>query len=105
MPKFRLYFLYLLFISTFSLAQSGSYYVIIGVFTSEENAQKFADHTHSLELPALYGFSKERNVYYVYVRNTNDKDQATLTAESFKAEGLKGAWVFQGQLVPTEVYA
>lgn len=90
--------------STFA-QQTSSYYVIIGAFNVEANAQQFTDHVQSLGLPAVYGLNAEGNMYYVYSRATADQNEANKTVESLKEEGLKGVWVFKGSLTPKYFFA
>jgi flagellar motor protein MotB len=90
--------------STFA-QQTSSYYVIIGAFNIEANAQQFTDHVQSLGLPAVYGLNPEGNIYYVYSRTTADQNEANKTAESLKEEGLKGVWVFKGSLTSKYIFA
>lgn len=96
---FRLFFTCLLLVPFFTSAQETSpYYVVIGVFNVEENAEKFITQANALNIPAAYAHHSAQDVYYVYVRATWNKDEALRTAESI-GEDLKKAWVFQGSLI------
>ena len=89
----------LLLISFFiSSAQDGSYYVVIGAFEIESNAQRFRDHAHRLNIPAIYSFNSAQKLFYVYVRNTLAKGDAYGTLRNVQGEGFRDAWVFKGVL-------
>lgn len=79
-------------------AQLDSYYVVIGGFAIEENAQKFVERAHGLNIPAIYSLNSERNLYYVFVRFTPDKGDAYKTLKRMQEEGFNDAWVFRGDL-------
>ena len=90
-----------LFISEKAFAQDvfSPYYVVIGGFKSEENAQKYCTYAHEENLPAVYAFNEERQLYYVYVRATQTKDVADdILARLRNTSVFKDAWVFNGAL-------
>ena len=75
------------------------YYVVIGGFKSEENAQKYCTYAHEQNLPAVYAFNEERQLYYVFVRATQTKDIAEEILGRLKEGSVfKDAWVFNGTL-------
>lgn len=75
------------------------YYVVIGGFGSEENAQKYCNYAHEQNLPAVYAFNAERKIYYVYVRATQTKDVADDIRNRLRAGTVfREAWVFNGPL-------
>jgi outer membrane protein OmpA-like peptidoglycan-associated protein len=75
------------------------YYVVIGGFKIEENAQKYCDFAHEQNLPAVYAFNEERQIYYVYVRATQTKEVADdILARMKSTTVFRDAWVFNGVL-------
>jgi hypothetical protein len=95
----------ILLLFTFSLcfcktaySQITTYYVVIGGFSVQENAQKFAEYAMTLNVPATYSLNPERNLYYVYVRSTGNKTKAYTTLARMQEEGFNDAWVFKGWL-------
>ena len=91
-----LFFLVIIYAS--GLAQQSSYYVVVGAFRQEENAQHFQDHVLSLNLPAIYALNPETNLFYVYVRNTENKGDAYTTLKDMHVEGIRDAWIYKGFL-------
>ena len=101
--KLRFFFVVLLItlLSKLSMAQEtfSPYYVVIGGFKSEENAQKYCTQAHEQNLPAVYAFNEESQLYYVYVRATQTKDVADDILSRLKSTSIfKDAWVFNGVL-------
>ena len=102
-----------LFLTTVLMAQSAfaqdvfsPYYVVIGGFKSEENAQKYCTYAHGENLPAVYAFNEERKMFYVYVRATQTKDIATEILNNLKATSVfKDSWVFNGVLSGSNLLA
>ncbi|HEY0743450.1 MAG TPA: OmpA family protein [Chryseosolibacter sp.] len=78
--------------------QNLPYYVVIGAYAVESNAQRATLQAHALNYPALYGFNAEKKFFYVYVRVSSDKDAALVTLSDIRREGFRDAWVFQGSL-------
>ncbi|MDQ2657562.1 MAG: OmpA family protein [Bacteroidota bacterium] len=101
--KFKFTFVVLLAILLWhsALAQDtfSPFYVVIGGFQSEENAQKYCTYAHEQNFPAVYAFNEERQLYYVYVRATQTKDIANEILARLKEDSVfKDAWVFNGVL-------
>lgn len=84
-----------------SLAQQNTYYVVIGVFKVEENAQRFMEYAHTVNVPATYALNALHNHYYVYVRSTANKGSAYDILKRMQEEGFLDAWVFKGGLGQT----
>lgn len=79
---------------SFSLKET-HYYVVIGAFAKEANAQKFAGYARHLYLDASYQFNPERNLYYVNVMETERKDEARNWSLYLQHEkGFRDAWVY-----------
>jgi outer membrane protein OmpA-like peptidoglycan-associated protein len=94
----RIIFVFSLFYATIANAQNVSYYVVIGAFAKEENAHDYADKALSMNIPAVYSLSADKKLYYVYVRQSLDREKAQQTLGSVRDEGFKKAWIFQGGL-------
>jgi len=91
--------LVLLYQSGFAQDVFSPYYVVIGGFKSEANAQQFCTYAHEQNLPAVYAFNKERGIFYVYVRATQTKDIADdILARIKQTTVFRDAWVFNGVL-------
>lgn len=83
---------------TSAFAQQNPYYVVIGAFTKEENARGYTDQALAMNIPAVYSLSADKKFYYVYVRQSLDREKAQRTLASVRDEGFKKAWIFQGGL-------
>jgi outer membrane protein OmpA-like peptidoglycan-associated protein len=75
-------------------------YVVIGAFRFQRNATRFTSHAQKdLRLDAKFELNKNRNLYYVYVLNTADRDQAIAEALRLRSESeFKDTWVYSGNL-------
>lgn len=104
----------LLFISSaFSQVTAGtdqpepqsSNYVVIGAFSIHKNAIKFTTSASKKNhLEAKYEMNKGRNLYYVYVLSTNDKQQAIEEAIRLRKESpYNDTWVYNGWLGESSV--
>jgi outer membrane protein OmpA-like peptidoglycan-associated protein len=79
---------------SFSIKET-HYYVVIGAFSKEANAQKFTGYARHLYLDARYQFNSERNLYYVDVMDTRRKDDARNWSLYLQHEkGFADAWVY-----------
>lgn len=75
------------------------YYVVIGGFAVESNAQKFTGYVRSHRYDASYDYNSERKLSYVYTLKTQNKDEAfDMTRELQLSSEFKDAWVFYGTL-------
>jgi len=98
----------ILFISQSAFAQDvfSPYYVVIGGFKNEENAQRFSTYAHEQNLPAVYAFNEERQMFYVYVRATQTKETAYEILDNLHTNSIfKDAWVFNGVLSGSNLLA
>jgi len=76
-----------------------SNYVVIGAFAKHRNAINFVSHAKDMKFNAQFEMNKVRNLYYVYVLDTEDRDQAIREAQRLRDESeFKDAWVFGGLL-------
>jgi len=101
--KFRYIFTFFVVIlfSKSALAQEvfTPYYVVIGGFKSEQNAQKYCMYAQEQNLPAVYAFNEERQIFYVYVRSTQTKEVADDILSRLRTGSVfRDAWVFNGVL-------
>lgn len=82
------------------------YYVVIGGFKSEANAQQFCTYAHEQNLPAVYAYNEDRGIYYVYVRATQTKDVADDIVTRVRQNTVfRDAWVFNGVLSGNKMIA
>jgi outer membrane protein OmpA-like peptidoglycan-associated protein len=74
-------------------------YVVIGAFSVFKNATSFTEQASKMHLDAKYEINKNRNLYYVYVLNTNDRQQAIDEALRLRKESpYNDTWVYHGSL-------
>lgn len=74
-------------------------YVVIGAFRFHKNAIRFTNHAKDQNMKAKYEMNPNRNLYYVYVLSTPDRDVAIAEALRLRdASEYKDTWVFSGPL-------
>ena len=79
-----------------------SNYVVIGAFSIQQNAVKFTSKASRLNMDAKYEMNQNRQLYYVYVLTTNDKQQAIDEALRLRKDSpYNDTWVFHGNLGAT----
>ncbi|MBS1559001.1 MAG: OmpA family protein [Bacteroidetes bacterium] len=101
--KFSLVILGLALVSFQSPAQD-RYYVVIGAFRYQSNAARFTATASQNGFSAHYDLQPKRQLYYVYILNTDQKRQAFNLLIKTKVETIyKDAWVFIGKLGTEEV--
>ncbi len=73
-------------------------YVVIGAFSKQVNAIKFTDRAQkALNLDAKFEMNPKRNLYYVYVLNTEDLSLAVKEARRLRQESeFRDTWVYRG---------
>ena len=74
-------------------------YVVIGAFAFQENAVHFTNEAKRRKFPAKFELNPNRNLYYVYVLSTTDREHAV--AEALKLRGgtkYFDTWVYSGAL-------
>lgn len=80
-------------------ALSQQYYVVIGAFRIESNAKKFAGYARSKYFDATYDRNTGKALFYVYIMNSADHEEAISYARKLQQETeFKDAWVFYGLL-------
>jgi OmpA family/SPOR domain len=96
-----------IFFAVFSVAvscaqaqtQTDPYYVVVGGFASQVNAERFTNRLLGQNYPARYSFNTSRKLYYVYVRLTPDKQDAKKLAYHLRLETeFTDAWIYNGSL-------
>lgn len=76
-----------------------SNYVVIGAFAIHRNAINFTSHAKKLNYQARFEMNRNRNLYYVYVLDTEDRDSAIQEALRLRSGSeFKDAWVYGGLL-------
>jgi outer membrane protein OmpA-like peptidoglycan-associated protein len=80
-------------------AEAKSNYVVIGAFSSQGNAEKFTAAAITNNYAAKFAVNPVRNLFYVYILQTNNWQQASGEALRLRAQsGYTDAWVFIGVL-------
>lgn len=96
----KVFFLITFFSSSILYAQSSQYYVVIGAFAKESNANKFAGFARSRFFQATYEKKPKSRLYYVYVIKSNDKSEAYTQVRILQKEStFADAWVYKGSLL------
>jgi outer membrane protein OmpA-like peptidoglycan-associated protein len=98
MMKFIQICLALICFSFTTYSQTNSYYVVIGAFSVEANAARHQTRANQLNIPATHVFNPEHKLFYVFVRDTENKGDAYATLLSMQQEGFNDAWVYRGNL-------
>ncbi len=76
-----------------------SNYVVIGAFGVLDNAVRFTAAANKNGFTAQYAIQPARNLYYVYILNTDNRKKAFNLVIKIKVEtGYKDAWVYMGKL-------
>jgi outer membrane protein OmpA-like peptidoglycan-associated protein len=85
-------------------AQAQQYYVVVGAFAKESNAEKFTGYVRSLRYAANYELNKTKNYFYVYVLRTSKREAGLSQVTELQQESeFKDAWLFFGSLGSGEV--
>ncbi|MEO1098469.1 MAG: hypothetical protein AAFX57_12035, partial [Bacteroidota bacterium] len=50
-------------------------YIVIGAFSFKKNAERYTSFAKEKELKAVYEINNSRNLFYVYVYVSNEKDE------------------------------
>lgn len=69
-------------------------YVVVGAFSSYENAERFSDQLFAKGYPTKFGFTTEKNLWYVYLFQSDNLSQARQERDRIRQNKLfsKG-WV------------
>jgi type IX secretion system PorP/SprF family membrane protein len=69
-------------------------YVIVGVFKSDSNAEHFAQGLKKMGFGADFGHLTEKELWYVYIAQTNDINQARAERDKYrKMKIFRDAWL------------
>jgi outer membrane protein OmpA-like peptidoglycan-associated protein len=92
-------FLLFLLVSLAVCTHAQQFYVIVGAFAQESNAQKFTGYVRSLRYAAEYELNTEKNFFYVYVLKSESRGDAVLQLRQLQQESeFKDTWLFNGHL-------
>ncbi|HEY8937564.1 MAG TPA: OmpA family protein [Cyclobacteriaceae bacterium] len=89
------------------MSDANNNFVIIGAFAIQRNAVKFTSNANKmpaqLKGEASYKFNPERNLFYVYVLETADKEKALSEANRIRIETpFLDTWVYHGSFTKSE---
>ena len=74
-----------------------SNYVVIGAFAHHKNAVRFTQDANQHKFPARFEMNHNRNLYYVFVLTTDDRDYAIAEALKLRTDTKYfDTWVFSG---------
>ncbi|HPM32245.1 MAG TPA: OmpA family protein [Chryseolinea sp.] len=74
-------------------------FVVIGAFAIPNNAKRFTEQANKRNLHAQFMINPNRNLYYVYVLSTIDRDKAIGEALRLRQQPeFSDAWVYNGML-------
>ncbi|CAN5299654.1 hypothetical protein BH09BAC3_BH09BAC3_18790 [soil metagenome] len=77
----------------------GSYVVVIGAFSNKSNAAHFTTHAKELGFTPQVELNNFRNLFYVVVLETEDRQKALDEANKLRTTtAFKDAWVFKGAI-------
>jgi outer membrane protein OmpA-like peptidoglycan-associated protein len=82
-----------------TIPSESSNYVVIGAFSFPKNAATLAQHAKRLHFDANVEFNPARNLYYVYVLHTGNRDIAIEQARRLRqSTPYNDTWVYSGLL-------
>lgn len=82
-----------------SLEDSFSNHVVIGAFSSRENAIRFTDNARQNNPDVAFNINPDRKLFYVYVIKTDNRVQAFAEARRLRKESkYSDVWVYYGAL-------
>ncbi len=82
-----------------SLEDSFSNHVVIGAFSSRDNAVRFTDNARQSNPDVTFNINPDRKLFYVYVIKTDNRVQAFAEARKLRKESkYSDAWVYYGTL-------
>ncbi|MFN3839512.1 MAG: OmpA family protein [Cyclobacteriaceae bacterium] len=92
------------------LAQSndfqGHHYVVIGAFAIKKNAIRFTSKVSAGEFHAKFELNPARQLYYVYVLTTDNRNEAIELAMKLRSESpYDDTWVYKGLLGENQAIA
>jgi outer membrane protein OmpA-like peptidoglycan-associated protein len=89
------------------MSDADNNFVVIGAFAVQSNAVKFTSNANKmpaqLKGEAAYKFNPERNLFYVYVLETTDREKAISEANRIRIETpFLDTWVYQGSFTKSD---
>ena len=73
-------------------------YIIVGVFSTFENAEKYSDQLHKIGQNVKWGFNSQKNYWYVYIYYSETTDDIRSHLEKIRnVPQLKEAWLLTVQ--------
>jgi outer membrane protein OmpA-like peptidoglycan-associated protein len=79
-------------------------YVVIGAFANQKNAVRFTNDANKNKFPARYEMNHNRNLYYVYVLTTDDREYAIAEALKLREKTKYfDTWVYSGSFDLMEI--
>ncbi|MEP2670291.1 MAG: SPOR domain-containing protein, partial [Cyclobacteriaceae bacterium] len=82
-----------------SLEGSFTNHVVIGAFSSRDNAVRFTEEAKQNNPDAVFNINPDRKLFYVYVTKTDDRVQAFAEARKLRKESKYwDTWVYYGAL-------
>ncbi len=83
--------------------ESNPYYVVIGAFANQRNAINFRGEAKTNNYAARFELNPGRNLFYVYVLNTADRELAIVEALKLREKTKYfDTWVYNGYLGKSE---
>jgi len=80
-------------------ATQKNYYVVIGVFSGLDGAEKLTDEVNLKGFNAQYALQHKKNRYYVYLLQSAEKKKAKSFLDQIRKETeYKKAWLYKGKL-------
>lgn len=100
---FRILVLATLLIAAPTVLQAQDYYVVIGAYRVQKYADAFTGYARNAKYDARQGRQEQRQLTYIYVLKTNDRQEATrLTVHLQKNSEFTDAWLYKGALTTNE---
>src|SRR5678815_964892 len=94
-----------IFILVASLSAQARNYVVIGAFRNKMNAVHFTEAARQHHSDANYSLNTVRQLYYVFVLQTEDVHKAVDEVVRLRANSeYTGAWVYHGLLGDEQVH-
>lgn len=90
--------------SLLAQTEADNYVVVIGAFTTQENANRFVKTAAKYKVTPKSELNKIRGLYYVYVMQSTDKSAAAVEASRLREQTpMTDTWVFNGNLGEIEM--
>ena len=73
-------------------------YIIVGVFSTFENAERYSDQLHKIGQSVKWGFNSQKNYWYVYIYYSRTTDDIRTHLQQIRTvPQLKEAWLLTVQ--------